>query len=96
MTIKYNHYKMVNYGAGSPLGIFGIALIIIGIIMCIIFVAVLIYYENLDQPLWVWLVGLFGLGFAIIGGVMLAWALSVDPTKTTVVYLSDNQEILLS
>lgn len=66
-------------GASSPLGIAGIIFIIIGIIMAVIGIVLLIVYSTTTIQWFVWVLLVGGILLGIIGGIMLAAALSARP-----------------
>jgi H+/Cl- antiporter ClcA len=66
-------------GLSSPLGIAGIIAIIIGIIAALIGIILLIVNQNSEKPWYIWLLLIGGVIIGIIGGVMLAIALSEKP-----------------
>lgn len=61
---------------GTPLGISGLIMIIIGIIMIIISIILLVIYHNVAKPWYIWVVMALGVILSIIGGILLAVALS--------------------
>lgn len=63
-------------GLSSPLGVFGIILIIIGIVMVVVGIIFLISLANETKPWWTWFLLIGGIVFGIIGGILLAIALS--------------------
>lgn len=74
-------------GLSSPLGITGIILIIIGIIMAIIGVILVVANQNQEKPWYIWLLLVGGIIIGIIGGILLAVALSRRPeVVSTTVY----------
>lgn len=69
-------------GISSTLGIAGVLLIIIGIIMAVIGVVFLISNQNREKPWYIWLLLIGGVVLGIIGGIMLAIALSERKVST--------------
>ena len=67
-------------GISSPLGIAGVLLIIIGIIMAVVGVIFLIANQNREKPWYIWILLIGGIVLGIIGGIMLAIALSQRTT----------------
>lgn len=70
-------------GLSSPLGIAGIILIIIGIIMTVVGIILLIANQNKQKYWYIWLLLIGGVVLGIIGGILLAIALSQQPTEVT-------------
>lgn len=69
-------------GLSTPLGIAGIIFIIIGIIMALIGIILLIVNQNNAKPWYIWFLLVGGVIIGIIGGIMLAIALSEKPGVT--------------
>lgn len=67
-------------GLSTPFGITSIILVIIGIIMALVGIIVLIANQSQTKPWYVWFLLVGGVFIGIIGGVMLAIALSENPT----------------
>ena len=63
-------------GLSSPLGISGIILVVIGIIMAIVGVILIVSNQNADKPWYVWFLLIGGIVVGILGGILLAIALS--------------------
>src|SRR5436853_1362198 len=64
----------------TPLGIAGVIFIIIGIILTVIGIVLLIVYSQQPTiPSWIWWIFIGGVIIGIIGGIMLAAALSSRP-----------------
>lgn len=63
-------------GLSTPLGITGIILVIVGIIMAVVGIVLLIVNQNLAKPWYIWFLLVGGVFIGIIGGILLAIALS--------------------
>lgn len=63
-------------GITSPLGIFALVLLIIGIIMAIIGIIFIIARQNQTKDWWIWTLLIGGLVMAIFGGILLAVAMA--------------------
>lgn len=68
-------------GLSSPLGIAGIILVIIGIIIAVIGIILLIANQNLPKAWYIWFLLIGGIVLGIIGGILLAIALSWTPVE---------------
>jgi hypothetical protein len=71
-------------GIGSPLGIFAVILLIIGIIMAIIGIISLIARAHQPQSWWMWTMLIAGIVLAIFGGILIAVAMSTHETAVVV------------
>jgi len=60
----------------SPLGIFALVLLIIGVIMTIIGIIFIIARQNQTKEWWIWTLLIGGLVLAIFGGILMAVALA--------------------
>lgn len=73
-------------GITSPLGIFALVLLIIGVIMAIIGIIFIIARQNQTKEWWIWTLLIGGLVLAIFGGILLAVAMATyEPPKPEVV-----------
>ena len=72
-------------GITSPLGIFALVLLIIGVIMAIIGIIFIIARQNQTKDWWIWTLLIGGLVLAIFGGILLAVAMaSYEPAVAVV------------
>lgn len=71
-------------GVTSPLGIFAIVILIIGIMMAIIGIIFVISRQNQTKDWWIWTLLIGGLVMAIFGGILLAVAMASYETPPVV------------
>jgi hypothetical protein len=69
-------------GLSTPLGTAGTILLITGVVVTVVGVIFLIIYQNEVKPWWVWVLVILGIILSIIGGVMMAIALSHERCET--------------